>query len=335
MPLLEVTHLKTHFPVRSGLLGRQQLVRAVDGVSLRVEPGETVGVVGESGCGKSTLVRSLIHLAPVTSGRIVLDGEDVSCPSRDQLRRLRATMQMVFQDPYGSLNPRMSARTTLDEVLRVHTDLDASARVSRIGTLLERVELRADQGQSFPHELSGGQRQRLGIARCLAASPRLILADEPVSSLDVSVQAQIINLFIELRETLGLAYLFIAHDVAVVRHISHRILVMYLGRVVESAPAESLVSHPCHPYTQALLSAVPRLEVRRESGGSPPEPLRGGVPSPIAPPPGCAFHPRCPQAAPRCRSERPELRPVDDQSGRQVACHLVPYASAEPEMHTR
>ena len=307
-------------------------MRAVDDVSLGVARGETVGVVGESGCGKSTLARALIHLAPVTSGRIVLDGEDVSRPGRDQLKRLRAAVQMVFQDPYGSLNPRMSARTTLDEVLRVHTTLDASARRSRIGNLLEQVGLGANQEQSFPHELSGGQRQRLGIARCLAAGPKLILADEPVSSLDVSVQAQIINLFIELREKLGLAYLFIAHDVAVVRHISQRVLVMYLGRVVESAPAESLVSRPRHPYTRALLSAVPCLDAGRASGGSSPEPLRGGVPSPIAPPPGCAFHPRCPRVLPRCRTERPELRPVQGEPGRQAACHLVPSGSVESDI---
>ena len=335
MPLLEVAHLRTHFPVRGGLLGRQRLVRAVDDVSLQVDPGETVGVVGESGCGKSTLARALIHLAPVTSGRIALDGEDVSRPSRDQLKRLRAAVQMVFQDPYGSLNPRMSARTTLDEVLRVHTKLDAQARRSRTVGLLEQVGLRPDNGQSFPHELSGGQRQRLGIARCLAASPKLILADEPVSSLDVSVQAQIVNLFIELREQLGLAYLFIAHDVAVVRHISRRILVMYLGRVVESARAEALVSGPRHPYTRALLSAVPRLGAGRSADGPGPEPLRGGVPSPIDPPPGCAFHPRCPDALPRCRAEPPELRPVKGEPERAVACHLVPSGKPEPEMHTR
>ena len=323
MPLLEVTHLKTYFPVGSGLLGRRQLVRAVGDVSFRIDAGETVGVVGESGCGKSTLARSLIHLAPITSGQIVFDGEDVSRPTREQTKRLRSTVQMVFQDPYGSLNPRMSTHTTLDEVLRVHSGLSAAARRSRADDLLELVGLQREHGRSFPHELSGGQRQRLGIARCLAVEPRLILADEPVSSLDVSVQAQIINLLIKLRETLGLTYLFIAHDLAVVRHISHRVLVMYLGRVVESAPAASLVARPRHPYTQALLSAVPRLETDAAGGRSVTEPLRGDVPSPVAPPPGCAFHPRCPIAEDRCRGDRPELRPVDDGASRRVACHLA------------
>lgn len=318
-PLLEVEHLKTYYPVRSGWFGRRRWVRAVDDVSFTVAAGETVGLVGESGCGKSTIARTLLGLETPTYGAIRFDGHDVTRARGAGLRALRRGIQMVFQDPNSSLNPRLRIGTVLEEVLTVNTRLRGGARRERLQELLALVGLGAEHAARFPHQLSGGQRQRVGIARALAVAPRLILADEPVSALDVSVQAQIINLLRDLQRRLGLAYLFIAHDLAVVEHVSDRILVMYLGHVVESAPAAALFRAPQHPYTQALLQAVPTLE----TGRSPANVLTGDVPSPLAPPAGCAFHPRCPWVQERCRREAPALEPAGG-AGHAAACFFAP-----------
>ena len=320
MALLEVCNLTVHFAVRRGAFGARRVLRAVDGVSFTLNPGETLGLVGESGCGKSTLARSLIQLTPVTAGRVLFEGEDMSRPGRRRLQALRRGVQMVFQDPYGSLNPRLTACDMLAEVLRIHTSLPQRERRGRVAELLELVGLKPEHMQRFPHEFSGGQRQRLGIARALAVEPRLILADEPVSALDVSVQAQIINLFEELRERLGLAYLFIAHDLAVVEHISHWIAVMYLGRFVEYGQAESVCTGPRHPYTQALFAAIPTTEL---GSGRKRLILSGEIPSPISPPPGCPFHPRCPRALAQCAVESPELTCSPDASDHRTACFLA------------
>ncbi len=318
-PLLEVEHLKTYYPVRSGWFGRRRWVRAVDDVSFTVAAGETVGLVGESGCGKSTIARTLLGLETPTYGAIRFDGHDVTRARGAGLRALRRGIQMVFQDPNSSLNPRLRIGTVLEEVLTVNTQLRGHARRERLQELLALVGLGAEHAARFPHQLSGGQRQRVGIARALAVAPRLILADEPVSALDVTVQAQIINLLRDLQRRLGLAYLFIAHDLAVVEHVSDRILVMYLGHVVESAPAAALFRAPQHPYTQALLQAVPTLE----TGRVPANVLTGDVPSPLAPPTGCAFHPRCPWVQERCRREAPGLEAAGG-AGHAAACFLAP-----------
>lgn len=319
MPLLDVEHLSVRYPVRHGWLGRRQWVRAVDDVSFSVAAGETVGLVGESGCGKSTLARTLLAMERPHAGSVRFDGLDVTRPRAAALRRLRRGVQMVFQDPFGSLNPRLRIGSMLEEVLTVNTPLRGRARRERATALLELVGLGAEHLRRWPHQLSGGQRQRVGIARALAVEPRLLLADEPVSALDVSVQAQIINLLGELQRRLGLAYLFVAHDLAVVEHISHRVLVMYLGRVVESAPAAELFSAPAHPYTRALLAALPRLDP--EAGRLPAAPP-GDVPSPLHPPPGCPFHPRCPMAQALCRQARPELAPLAAGAAHAAACHF-------------
>lgn len=315
MTLLEVENLKVHYPVRGGWLGRRQYVRAVDGVSFHLDAGETLGLVGESGCGKSTLGRALVRLETPTEGRVLLRGRDLATLAGRELRRARRDFQMIFQDPYGSLNPRLTIFTALDEVLALHFGLDRAGRRRRAGELLERVGLSAAELDRYPHQFSGGQRQRIGIARALAANPAFIVADEPVSALDVSVQASIINLLEEIREETGTAFLFIAHDLAVVEHISRRILVMYLGRVVEEAPAGELTRRPFHPYTRALLSAVPSLD----GAGRRRIVLPGDVPSPLAPPSGCPFHPRCPQTRPECAAAVPPLRSPDG-SARRVAC---------------
>jgi len=295
-------------------------VRAVDGVSLEVMPGETLGLVGESGCGKSTLGRVLLRLYEPTSGRVYFEGQDITGLSQAALRPFRAKMQIIFQDPYSSLNPRMTVRAALSEALRVHRMVSsASEEQQRIAALLERVGLRPEQMRRYPHEFSGGQRQRIGIARALAVSPSFIVADEPVSALDVSIQAQIVNLLSDLQEELGLSYLFIAHDLHVVEHVSRRVAVMYLGRVVELATSERIYERPRHPYTEALLSAAPELDpkVRKRRLL-----LRGDVASPLDPPSGCAFHPRCPIAEKGlCDREVPVLRVLG--SGHQVACHLA------------
>ena len=317
-PLLEVQGLRKHFPVVKGVLRRTVgHVLAVDGVSFSIERGETLGLVGESGCGKSTVARSVLRLIEPTGGSIKLDGTDITSLGRAALRPFRRQMQIIFQDPFSSLDPRMTAGAIVGEPLRVHGLLRGSARRHRIASLFERVGLRTAQMDAYPHQFSGGQRQRIGIARALALEPRLIVADEPVSSLDVSIQAQVLNLMVDLQRELGIAYLFISHNLAVVEHISDRIAVMYLGRIVELADKKTLFTTPLHPYTEALLAAVPVPDptVQRRK-----RILQGDVPSPVHPPAGCHFHPRCPCAVERCRLEAPPLREV--RRGQWVACHL-------------
>ena len=316
--LLEVDGLTKHFPVRRGLLRRVVgHVRAVTDVSFGIAANETLAVVGESGCGKSTIGRTILGLIPATSGRVRLEGEDVLTLAPDAMRAMRRRMQIIFQDPYGSLNPRMSVAETLAEPLLLHglaTRDDVDAKVS---DLLETCGLARYHAGRYPHEFSGGQRQRVGIARALATRPQLIVCDEPVSALDVSVQAQIVNLLGDLQRRMGLAYLFISHDLAVVRHVAARVAVVYLGRVVEEAPAADLFAAPRHPYTVSLLAAVPRPDPAARSSR---HVVRGDAPSALAPPPGCAFHPRCPMARDRCRAERPRLRAV---GASRVACHYA------------
>ena len=314
MALLEVKNLKVDYPVRGSWFARRKFLHAVDDVSFTIERGETVGLVGESGCGKSSIAKALVRLEEPAAGSIFIAEQDISKLKGKALRKARKKFQMVFQDPYGSLNPRLSIQSTLDEVLSLHTQLDKAGRLARMRVLMQLVGLDPGQLGRYPHEFSGGQRQRIGIARALATEPELLIADEPVSALDVSVQASIINLLKDLQKTTAIGLLFIAHDLAVVEHISDRILVMYLGRVVESGPAEELCSRPLHPYTAALLSAVPALENRAGERIK----LSGDVPSPLAPPEGCAFHPRCRYASEKCRSCRPELR--ETAPGRFTAC---------------
>ncbi len=316
--LLEVADLIKHYPVRRGVLRRRVgTVHAVDGVSFSLGVGETLGLVGESGCGKSTVARSVMRLVEPTSGTIRLEGRDITHLGKAELRPVRRSMQIVFQDPFASLNPRMTAGDIVGEPLEVHGLATGEKKRERVAALFEQVGLRPDQIRNFPHQFSGGQRQRICIARALALSPRLIVCDEPVSALDVSIQAQVINLLIDLQRQHGFSYLFIAHDLAVVAHISHRVAVMYLGRIVEIADKNELFANPRHPYTQALLASVPVADpkVRRL------KPLvEGDVPSPVNPPAGCAFHTRCRYAMDRCRTERPALR--DTGAGHQVACLL-------------
>jgi oligopeptide/dipeptide ABC transporter ATP-binding protein len=320
MPLLEVKNVKVHFPVKHGLFsGLREFVKAVDDVSFSLEPGETLGLVGESGCGKTTLARAIVRLVEPTAGSVLLNGEDVTRMSGSVLRARRRKFQMIFQDPYGSLNPRMTVEQIVGEALDIHKLAGSkSARHGRIAELLAAVGLDPVHAQRYPHEFSGGQRQRIGIARALAVEPELIICDEPVSALDVSVQAQIINLLRDLQQQRGIAYLFIAHDLAVVEHISHRVMVMYLGKIVEAADAKTLIREPQHPYTQALISAVPEVdpETKRRRIVLP-----GDVPSPIHPPPGCPFHPRCPIAEERCKTEVPAFREV--AKNHRAACHLA------------
>lgn len=320
--LLQVRDLKVHFPISAGTLLRKQVgaVRAVDGVSFSLARGETLGLVGESGCGKSTTGLAILKMQALTSGRIEFEGQDITSYDRKQMQPLRRRIQMVYQDPYGSLNPRMTVRDIIGEPLLVHGLAgDREAYEERIATLMRTVGLLPDMAGRYPHQFSGGQRQRIGIARALALEPSLIICDEPVSALDVSIQAQVVNVFVELQERLGLAYLFIAHDLAVVRHVSHRIAVMYLGRIVEIAPRDALYTSPLHPYTQALLAAVPVADPEVEAA-RPRAIISGEVPSATNPPPGCRFHTRCPQAFARCRTQSPELR--DLGGGQAVACHL-------------
>jgi peptide/nickel transport system ATP-binding protein len=324
--LVRVEGLKVHFPIREGLLlGRQTgAVRAVDGVDLDIEEGRTVGLVGESGCGKSTLGRALLRLSPITEGRVLFNGEDVAALKGEALRAKRQDMQMVFQDPLASLNPRQSVETLLTEPLRAHgISFD---RRTRVRELLEQVGLPATAAQKYPHEFSGGQRQRIGIARAIALEPKFVIADEPVSALDVSIQAQVLNLLEELQQRLGLTYLVIAHDLAVVRHVSDIVAVMYLGSVVEQADSDSLYDEPLHPYTKALMSAVPVpdpvVEATRERII-----LHGDLPSPADPPEGCRFHTRCPfRQGSRCDTERPLLREL--RPGHRVACHWAEEIAA-------
>jgi len=321
MPLLEVQNLKVYFPVKQGVFSRVRAhVQAVDDVSFSIAPGETLGLVGESGCGKTTLGRAIVRLVEPTAGRVLFEGDDLAKMSGADLQARRRRLQMIFQDPYGSLNPRMTVEDIIGEALDIHGLAESKpARAKRVAELLKAVGLDAVYAQRYPHEFSGGQRQRIGIARALAVEPKLIVCDEPVSALDVSVQAQIINLLQDLQQAHGIAYLFIAHDLAVVEHISRRVMVMYLGKVVELAEAKEVIRAPKHPYTQALISAVPEVDpdTKRKRIVLP-----GDVPSPIHPPPGCRFHPRCPMAEkPRCETEAPELREVS--SRHWAACHFA------------
>ena len=320
--ILRVEDLKVHFPLRKGAIIQRQVgtIQAVDGVSFALQRGDTLGLVGESGCGKSTTGLAVLRMLEATAGRIVFEGRDITRTSKSEMRPIRRRMQMVYQDPYGSLNPRMKVRDIIGEPLEVHgLATDADAYAERVRRMIALVGLLPDMAERYPHEFSGGQRQRIGIARALALEPSLVICDEPVSALDVSIQAQVINLFMSLQEQLGLTYVFIAHDLAVVRHISDRIAVMYLGRIVEVARRDELYKTPLHPYTEALLAAVPvadpEVEARR-----PRVIVKGEVPSALKPPPGCRFHPRCPKAMDKCRSLDPAL--TDLGSGRAVACHL-------------
>jgi oligopeptide transport system ATP-binding protein len=318
--LVGTDRLSKYFPVERRLFGRAvRFARAVDDVSIRVRRGETLGLVGESGCGKSTLGRLMLRLVEPTFGRVVYGGRDITRLSQRELRPLRRRMQIIFQDPYSSLNPRMTVREIVGEAISIHglarTRADEHARIAQ---LLDRVGLRADVMNRYPHEFSGGQRQRIGIARALAVEPEFIVCDEPTSSLDVSIQAQIVNLLVELQETMGLTYLFVSHDLSIVEHVSHRVAVMYLGKIVEQASVEHLYKEPLHPYTRALLAAAPRPDPERKRVRLV---LQGDAPSAIDPPPGCAFHPRCPRALKgTCDVETPSLTETSPGSGHKVAC---------------
>jgi oligopeptide/dipeptide ABC transporter ATP-binding protein len=325
MALLDVQDLTKHFPLRRGLLpsfrpGPRRVVRAVDGVSFTIEPGETLGLVGESGCGKTTTGRLVLRAIEPTSGRVVFDGEDITARPPGQLLPFRRKAQIVFQDPYTSLNPRMTVERAVAEPIRVHRLAPDRELPERVRALLDMVGLQAEHAGRYPHELSGGQRQRVGIARALAVGPRLIVGDEAVSALDVSVRAQILNLFVELRERLGLAYLFVSHDLGVIRFVSHRVAVMYLGTLVEVASTATLFKQPLHPYTQALLAAVPTIGDGRTSIFDEARLLEGELPSPIDLPRGCRFASRCPHRFRRCDEAEPPLRTV--APGHVVACHL-------------
>jgi oligopeptide transport system ATP-binding protein len=319
-PLLEVRHLVKHFPIKEGLVIDREVaqVRAVDDVSITVGRGETLGLVGESGCGKSTLCRTVMQLLRPTSGSVRFEGREIAGLSRRELRPVRREMQMIFQDPYASLNPRKRVGQIVGDPLRLHAMASGRELKMQVQDLLERVGLSSEHYNRYPHEFSGGQRQRIGIARALALRPKLIVADEPVSALDVSIQAQIINLLDDLQDEFGLTYIFVAHDLGVVRHVSDRIAVMYLGKVVETAPADQLYSAPVHPYTQALLSAVP-IPDPRENRRREQLVLEGDVPSPIDPPSACRFHTRCPFATDICSTEEPPLAAYG--RGRVAACH--------------
>lgn len=316
--LLEVRNLKTYFPLKRGLLGRPRgFVKAVDDVSFFIRRGETLGLVGESGCGKTTTGKSILRLIEPTSGEIIFEGQDLMGLNQNQMRKMRREMQLIYQDPYSSLNPRLTVGEIIAEPLVVHDLLDRQGREERVRELLEVVGLSPDHMYWYPHEFSGGQRQRVGIARALALNPKFIVCDEPVSALDVSIQSQILNLLVDLQKEFGLTYLFIAHGLAAVKHISDRVAVMYLGKIVEIADSQVIYDRPLHPYTQALISAipVPNPKIQKERIL-----LEGDVPSPVNPPSGCRFHTRCRHCFERCREEEPPL--VDKGNGHLVACHL-------------
>ncbi|WP_027284739.1 ABC transporter ATP-binding protein [Rubritepida flocculans] len=314
-PLLEVAGLAKHYPVKRGLILAKQIgtVRAVDGVSFTLQRGETLALVGESGCGKSTTARLVLRLIEPSAGEVRFEGRDITSLDRADLKAFRRRAQIVFQDPYASLNPRYTVGRTIAEPMEVHGVRDEASRRARVEELLRLVGLAPYHAERFPHEFSGGQRQRIGIARALAVEPDLVVCDEPVSALDVSIQAQVVNLLADLQKRLGLAYLFIAHDLAVVKHVADRIAVMYLGKIVEIAEKRALFANPCHPYTRALLAAIPHPDPRRRGQVTP---LGGDVPSPLNPPPGCRFHTRCPFARDICREKEPAL-------ANGVACHLA------------
>ena len=318
-PFLEIRDVKTHFPVERGFLFRRRVgtVKAVDGVSLALERGEILGLVGESGCGKSTLGRTILQLIPPTEGAVILAGRTLNAMPRRELRRARADFQMIFQDPYASLNPRMTVYDALAEAIAAHKTVVPTEMPGRVAELMRKVGLPARAIKKYPHEFSGGQRQRIAIARALAVEPKLIVADEPVSALDVSIQAQIINLLAQLSRELSLTLIFISHDLSVVKHISDRIAVMYLGRIVELGPAARVLERPLHPYTQALVSAIPFPDPDREQTRERVI-LAGDPPSPLSPPAGCSFHPRCPHAVDRCHLAVPQLESIEP--GHEAAC---------------
>ena len=312
--ILETRDLHRRFTQGGGLFAKTTTIHAVNGVSLQVRRGETFAIVGESGCGKSTLARLLLRLIDPSEGQVIYEGQDLTDLSGGQMRALRSDLQFIFQDPFSSLNPRMSVEAIIAEPLRVHTALSASERRAKVADLMKRVGLRPEMADRYPHEFSGGQRQRICIARALASEPKIIVCDEPTSALDVSVQSQVLNLMSDLREEFGLTYLFISHDLTVVRHMADRIGVLYLGRLVEEAPRDALFTDPKHPYTQMLFDAAPRMD----AFGREVDPPKGEIPDAINPPSGCAFHPRCPIAIDRCSKERPEMRLLGQT---RVACH--------------
>ncbi len=315
--VLQAEGLARHYRVRQGLLKPAATVKALDGVSFTLQPGRTLAVVGESGCGKSTLARQLTLIEPPSAGALRIDGRDAAGADKAALKQLRQRVQMVFQNPYASLNPRKTIAAALAEPLVINTGLSAGERQARVLQMIERVGLRPEHAARYPHMFSGGQRQRVAVARAMMLQPAVVVADEPTSALDVSIQAQILNLFMDLQESTATAYVFISHNLAVVEHVAHDVLVMYLGRAVEQGPKSQVLGHPLHPYTRALLGAVPVL---KKEDRRPRIPLVGETPSPLSPPSGCAFHTRCPLAQARCSAEVPALRELD---GRQVACHFA------------
>ncbi|WP_249870518.1 ABC transporter ATP-binding protein [Oceanobacillus saliphilus] len=326
--LLKVSNLKTYFPVKVPFrIGKRSVLKAVDDISLNLYKGETLGIVGESGSGKSTLGRTILKLVEPTDGEIIFEGQHLEKLKSKALQVHRNQMQMIFQDPFGSLNPRMRIEKIIEEPIKMHTTLTKSERKKRVVELIEKVGLSEEALKKLPHEFSGGQRQRIGIARALAINPKLIIADEPVSALDVSIQSQVLNLLLDLQDEFELTYLFISHDLSVIKHISDRVAVMYLGRIVEIATKDSLYANPLHPYTKALLSAIPvvNFDQKREE-----IPITGELPSPVDPPVGCAFHQRCPFAMEKCKQNRPLLKEVNDQQ--QVACFL--YEEKEKKENT-